>query len=186
MKKEKLKFIRTFFKNRKMIGAISPSSPALAKKMLESIDFINARVIVELGPGTGVFTKIILQKMHPNCKLIVFELNATFIQNLQNTIKDERFIAVHDSAEHLKQYLQTHQLNKADYIVSSLPLTAIPETIREKILRCSHENLNDHGEYIQFQYSLLQRKLIKSIYQRQKIKFTPFNLPPAFVYICKK
>src|SRR3989338_7901463 len=79
-------FLRNFWKEKKMVGAMSPSSPFLAKKMLKSIDFKTVRVIVELGPGTGVFTRKMLEQLHPEGVLLVFELNDNFMQLLSNRI----------------------------------------------------------------------------------------------------
>ena len=56
----KKSFIQQYWREKKMVGAISPSSPFLAEKMLEHIDFKNSTVLVEIGPGTGVFTKRII------------------------------------------------------------------------------------------------------------------------------
>ena len=68
---DKRSFIRNFWKERKMVRAMAPSSKYLAKKMLEKIDFSTAKVIVELGPGTGVFTRRMLQKLSPDGILLV-------------------------------------------------------------------------------------------------------------------
>ena len=70
-------FLKTFLKDRQ-VGAMSPSSRFLANKMLENINFDEAKVIVELGPGTGVFTHVLLEKMRPDATLLVFELNTEF------------------------------------------------------------------------------------------------------------
>jgi phospholipid N-methyltransferase len=45
----KKSFLKQFWKEKKMVGAMAPSSRFLAKKMLENIDFSNAKVLVELG-----------------------------------------------------------------------------------------------------------------------------------------
>ena len=60
-----------------MVGAVAPSSKFLMKKRLKSVDFSKAKVIVELGPGTGVFTKGILDKMTDDAKLFSFELTSS-------------------------------------------------------------------------------------------------------------
>ena len=92
---DKRSFIRNFWKERKMVGAMAPSSKYLAKKMLERIDFSTAKVIVELGPGTGVFTRKILQKLSPDGILLVFELNDSFMNMLKKEFKDPRVILIH-------------------------------------------------------------------------------------------
>ena len=78
-------FLKNFLKNWKEVGSITPSSRFLTKKMLESIDFSKADTIVELGPGTGVFTKEILIRMKSNAKLIILETNHQFSENLKKS-----------------------------------------------------------------------------------------------------
>lgn len=183
---KKKSFIQQFWKEKKMVGAMAPSSRFLAEKMLENIDFQSAHVLIELGPGTGVFTDKILKKMRPDAKLLVFELNDNFYASLKKRITDSRVILIHDSAEKIEKYLTENNLMEADVVLSSLPLANFPSELRDAILRVSHKTLKDSGVYIQFQYSLQSKKHIQKVFPHISIKFTPFNFPPAFVYTCKK
>lgn len=169
-----------------MVGAMAPSSKFLAKKMLGKIPFAEAKVIVELGPGTGVFTRRILEQLHPEGKLFVFELNDSFIKTLQKEIKDPRVILIHDSAEKIGEYLSQYGIEHADAVVSSLPLANFPAELKNRILRESCRVLHDNALYVQFQYSLNAKKNIKQYYKQVEITFTPANFPPAFVYYCRK
>lgn len=181
----KKSFVANFWREKKMVGAMAPSSPFLAKKMLESLDFKNAKVIVELGPGTGVFTKRIIEKMRKDAILLVFELNDNFMNMLKTQIKDKRVHLIHDSAEKISEYLAKHGVEKADAIVSSLPLANFPAELKERILNESHTAMHKDSIYVQFQYSLNAKKTIKSIFKSVRITFTPVNIPPAFVYTCR-
>ena len=183
---EKKKFRKQFWKDKKMIGAMSPSSKFLTAKMLENIDFSQTSIIVELGPGTGVFTEEILKKMKPDAVLLVFELNDTMFSLLKKKITDERVHLIHDSAEHIEDYLEKYHLDKADVVISSLPLAVFPDELRKKVLSASHQSLKKVGKYIQFQYSLQAKKLLKELYSDVSIKFTALNFPPAFIYTCLK
>lgn len=181
----KKKFISEVFKSGGTIGALSPSSSFLADKMLEPIHFKNANCIVEFGPGTGVFTHKLLEKMMPNAKLLVFEINPAFYEELQK-IDDDRLILIHDSAEKMDHYLTLNNLEKADYIISSLPFAVIPDEVVDGILNTSYQNLSDQGKYIQFQYSLNAKSKLKAIFDKVETKFTFLNLPPAFIFVCSK
>ena len=89
----KKKFISEVFKSTGTIGALSPSSSFLAKKMLEPIQFNNAKCFVEYGPGTGVFTHKLLEKMDSDAILLAFEINPVFIEELHK-INDKRLIII--------------------------------------------------------------------------------------------
>jgi phospholipid N-methyltransferase len=74
-------FLREFFKANRMVGSVLPSSRFLSSKMLAPIDFSKSKVVVELGPGTGVFTKALLKAMPQDSQLLVIELNEAFFKN---------------------------------------------------------------------------------------------------------
>ena len=153
--------------------------------MLAPIDFSKASCIVEFGPGTGVFTHKLLERMKPDSKLLSFEINPAFLEELRK-IKDHRLILISDSAEKVQDYITQQGFSSVDYIVSSLPFAMIPDSIVEKILENSAKVLSSEGKYIQFQYSLNAKKRLESNFSEVKINFTPLNLPPAFIYVCKK
>jgi phosphatidylethanolamine/phosphatidyl-N-methylethanolamine N-methyltransferase len=179
-----IRFFREFLKERKTVGAVSPSSIFLARKMVAPIDFNKARIIVELGPGTGIFTKEILKYMHADAKLFVFETQKSFCDVLEKEINDPRMILINDSAEKILEYLQQHGFEKADYTVSSLPFTVIPSQVKNTILNQAVKCLKPGGLFIQFQYTLNAHKLLKSYFRNVKLDFTPMNIPPAFIYKC--
>ena len=111
---KKTDFLKQFWSEKKMVGSMIPSSRYLAKKMLQNVNFKKARVIVELGPGSGIFTRKILEQMQDDAKLFVFELNDQFYKQLQEEIQDERLILIHDSAEFIQKYLNDAGFINAD------------------------------------------------------------------------
>lgn len=180
----KRNFLKEFFKDKQMVGAISPSTRFLGEKMLSTVDFEKERVLAELGPGTGVFTDLIIAKMHPEAKLLVFELNESFCNSLKNRINDPRVQVIHDSAENISNYLNDGE--HCDVVVSSLPLMVFPQELRQNVVQASYDSLRKDGKYVQFQYSLQSKKLLESVFKTVKVKFTLKNFPPAFVYTCQK
>ncbi len=183
----KRNFIKQFFKDKKMVGAVAPSTRFLCEKMLANIDFSTAKTIIELGPGTGVFTDVIMARMSADAKLIALELNDNFYDTLSKRINDPRVQIIHDSAELVQNYLDKIEPNlKADVIISSLPLMVFPEDLRNNVVNTAYDALKKNGKYIQFQYSLQSKKLLESIYKSVTVKFTVKNFPPAFVYTCTK
>lgn len=180
----KRNFFKQYLSEKKVVGAVAPSSKFLCKKMLNDVDFSKDLVLVEFGPGTGVFTDEIISRMTEKSVLYVFELNEVFFDSLNKRIKDPRVKLFHDSAEKVELFINKDNYHHADYVLSSLPLAVIPENVKLEILEVSKKVLGDHGKYIQFQYSLNAKKLLKSYFKRMHISFTAINIPPAFVYTC--
>lgn len=179
----KRNFIKQFFKDKQMVGALSPSTRFLGEKMLENVDFKQSKTFVELGPGTGVFTDIIIERLEPDAKLYVFELNDSFYNSLKDRIDDPRVTIIHDSAEFISKHVDEPAI---DVVISSLPLMVFPEKLRKNVINASYEILKPKGKYVQFQYSLQSKKLLESVYKSVNVSFTLKNFPPAFVYTCLK
>jgi len=183
---QKRKFFSEFFKKNSSVGSITPSSRFLANRMLRQIDFSRDIIIAELGPGTGVFTKKIIEKLNPDSKLYVFELNKEFVEILQKNHPDPRVKFICDSASNIKKYLQQDGVTQVDYIVSSLPLSLIPDNIRTEIIEESFNILKPGGIMTQFQYSQHCKKLFEHYFSTVSTEFTFLNIPPAFIYVCEK
>ncbi|TSC67758.1 MAG: ribosomal RNA adenine methylase transferase [Parcubacteria group bacterium Gr01-1014_72] len=179
---EKVLFIKEFLKNWREVGSITPSSRFLVRKMLEPIDFIKAKVIVELGPGSGCFTRVLLRNMREDSRLIVFEKNKDFCVQLEK-IDDRRLTIRNDPAIYLGKYLEGINV---DYITSGIPLANMPPDDTHALLSASYRTLSPQGIFIQFQYSLKAKKDLENVFDEVSLGFTLFNIPPAFIYSCLK
>ena len=179
-------FIKQFWKDKKMIGSIIPSSKFLAAKMLNHIPFKNIKLIIELGPGTGIFTEKIIQKLDSTTQLIVLELNKEFYKELKENISLPNVHIKEASADKIGEIMLELGFKKADIIISSLPLANFSVKLRNSILEVVKESLNDNGSFIQFQYSLNAYKSLKKLFPTVKLDYTVLNFPPAFVYTCSK
>lgn len=179
-------FLTQFIKQPKHTGAIAPSSKILAKKMVEAIDFEKAKYIVELGPGTGVFTKEIMRRKKSETKCILIEINEVFCKQLQEQFKDDTNVfVIHGSAENIQKYMEELHIDEIDYILSGLPFTSLPKNVSSRILRNVQEALRENGEFITFQYSLAKKPFIQTFFSEIALKKVWLNVPPAYVFSCK-
>jgi len=130
-------FANNFFKHPAMLGSIVPSSPFLVNDVLAQVDWEKAEVLVEYGPGVGTITQEILKRMRPDAKLVVIELNPQFVDFLQNRIEDPRLHVVLGSASEARSVLANLNLARANYIISGIPYSLIPDPARREILESS-------------------------------------------------
>ncbi|MBU5484510.1 SAM-dependent methyltransferase [Clostridium sp. MSJ-11] len=180
-------FIKQFVKNPKFIGAVAPSSKYLAEKMIEDIDFEICNCIIEYGPGTGVFTEKLIARKKEDTLLLVFENNKEFYEDLLNTYRYKNNVKIiNDGAENAKKYLEYYNVKQVDYIVSGIPFTVLPVNISNRILETTKEILDDNGEFITFQYSLIKINFFKDYFNDIKNKKVMLNLPPAYVLKCRE
>ena len=178
-----IQFIKESLKNIKEVGTVLPSSKFIVEKMVAPINFKKKLTILELGPGSGVITKKLLEKMSYDSQLICFETNKTFYQELKK-INDNKMVLINKSAEKMKLHLDEFEIEKVDYIVSSVPLVSLSKETTNKILSVSVEILGKSGKLIQLQYTKLLDKKLKSYYNQIDIQFTPKYYLPAFIYTC--
>src|SRR5690348_17496027 len=92
--RDALLFARNFFRHPRMLGSIVPSSRFLIKQLLQPIDWNQARVIVEYGPGVGCITAEVLRRMRSDAVLIAIEMNPDFVTHLRATLPAERLKVV--------------------------------------------------------------------------------------------
>lgn len=175
-------FIVQFFKKWRQIGAILPSSIFLVEDMLSEVDWNKAKIVVELGAGNGIFTKSILKKMKKDAKLFVFEIDPVFIKKLEK-INDDRVVIISESATNIASHLNGE---KADYVVSGIPLSNLSKHVKSEIIMSSLNNMVTGGIFLQFQYFPESLSLLKKYFGDVKLRFTLLNTPPAFFYICTK
>jgi phosphatidylethanolamine/phosphatidyl-N-methylethanolamine N-methyltransferase len=180
--KERFLFFITGIKDHSQVVSFFPSSDSLSEAMLRDIDFDKAKVILEYGPGTGTFTRVMLKRGRPDLKIIGFELNKTFHDYLLKNINDARFECINDSAENSIDYLKKHNITQVDYIISSLPFSHIPENIKVNILRNANKILNGHGSFNHYRYNSRFVEELKNYFSQVEMKPVWMNLPPAYVY----
>jgi phospholipid N-methyltransferase len=134
-----------------MIGWFLPSSSFVVEEVLKQIDWPNARLIVEYGPGLGTFTRDILQRMRPDATLVALETNDEFYEFLCASLKDPRFHLLHESAAEIDFALKRLGLPSADCVISGIPFKTLPEELRGEIVRKTHAVLRPDGRFLVYQ-----------------------------------
>ncbi len=183
---QNLLFARNFLKHPKMLGSIIPSSRFLVNQVLRKVDWDKAKVIVEYGPGVGTFTREILRRMAADAMLFVFETNPDFVQFLQSRLEDPRLHVVHGSAGDVDAVLQKYGKSHADYVISGIPFSTMPETVRDAILHATHSILHPQGAFLVYQFSASVLPHLTRFFSDVSRSFEPLNILPARLFYCVK
>jgi len=178
-------FLRSFVRDWRTIGSVTPSSRFLVSAMLDRVDFGRARRIVEYGPGTGVFTTEILRRLAPEGQLLALDTEDHFIAVLQTRLPDPRLLAVRGSAAHIERHVAALGWPGADVIISGIPYTAMPHELRDAILHSSARALAPGGVFNAYQYSPYILPLLRRTYRTVETRWVPLNVPPAFFFLCR-
>jgi phosphatidylethanolamine/phosphatidyl-N-methylethanolamine N-methyltransferase len=180
-------FFRQWLKNPRAMAAFSPSSRRLARRMIEQLP-PGTRRVVELGGGTGVFTRALLEHGIRSEHLLVLELNHALYDLLRKRFPSVR--VVHGDARDLATIVGATGFGASgdiDAVVSGLGFLAMPRTVQRAILAAVFAVLGPGRPLIQFTYgpsSPLPRDLLEEMdIDVRRASLTWLNIPPAAVYV---
>lgn len=175
-------FFTGFLKHPVMVGSIIPSSDKLIAKMLGPVDWANCKVFVEYGPGVGTFGRAILDRLPADGQYIAIDTNPDFIAYLRHTIVDPRFSAIHASAENVGQIVRDHGADHADYVLSGLPFSTLPDGVGPAIAQATFETLRTDGAFLVYQFSPKVKEYLTPHATRIDHDMEWWNVPPAQLY----
>ena len=172
-------FFQGFIEHPVMVGSIIPSSGYTIRKMLAPVDWERCQLFVEYGPGVGTFCRPVLDQLRRDGTLIVIDTNKLFIDYLNRTITDSRFIAVHGSAEDVEAIIRAHGHDHADYILSGLPFSTLPEGLGPRIAAATHRAIRPGGAFLTYQFSKAAHNLTAQHFDRVDSGFELLNILPC-------
>lgn len=179
-----LVFARNFLKHPKMLGSMVPSSRYLTDRLLRHVDWQEARVIVELGPGIGNITREVLRRMRPDAVLLALEINDEFVSLLRRTLDDPRLRIVHRPADEVTEALRGHGHGPADVVIAGIPFSIIGEEERMRVLHNARAALRDGGRMLVYQFSGRVKESLEAVFGPVRQRFEPRNVPPARIFEC--
>lgn len=175
-------FLEGFLAHPVMVGSIIPSSRFTIAKMLAPVDWDRCRLFVEYGPGVGTFCRPVLDRLRPDGQLIVIDTNPLYIDYLNETIDDARFAAVLGSAVDVEGIVRAHGHDQADYVLSGLPFSTLPDGVGPAIAAATHRVLRSGGAFLVYQFSARARDFMARHFARIDEGFEPLNVLPCKLF----
>jgi len=177
-----LEFFKNFLKSPKEVGSVIPSSRFLEKRIVKSAELGRARLVVELGPGTGGTTRAFLRQMRPDATLLAIEINPRFSKLIRETVKDPRLIVHCGSATDIPAALAQHGLAAPDVILSGIPFSTMPREVGIGVLESVKESLSPDGRFVAYQFRDRVENLGREVFGRARKQTELLNVPPMRVY----
>jgi phospholipid N-methyltransferase len=151
--------------------------------MLDMADLPGARIVAEIGAGTGAYTGEILARLNPEARFLAFEIDPDLAKVLSESFEDPQLRTINDSAENIEEYLYG---GKVDVVVSAVPFTSLPKGARDSVLGAIAQALAPDGVMVQIQYSTTFQEELTRKFASVRRRHQPFNVPPAFLYACRR
>ncbi len=177
-------FLSKFLRHGTKIASLAPSSRWLSKATVGHVNWEKARVIVELGAGTGPITQAIADRVQPQTRVIVLERDADFAALLRERFGSlPNFEVIEGDACDLASMLAERQIDQVDHVISGLPVPSFPKPLQREFFRVIRQILAPDGTYdqiteIAWYYQGLYRKFFTDV----RFIFEPRNFPPAGAY----
>ncbi|HET7714889.1 MAG TPA: methyltransferase domain-containing protein, partial [Bauldia sp.] len=182
--RDQLRFLKSLAERPRMTGAVAPSGPALARLMASHVDPDGVLPVVELGPGTGVVTKALIEHGVDPSRIIAIEYSPDFCRLLA-----ERFpgiTVIRGDAYDLDRALDGRAPKVAN-VVSSLPLVARPPEDRIRLIEASLDRTIAGNPYIQFSYLRhAPAAPVPGRFTAEPSRWIWLNVPPARVWLYRR
>ncbi|WP_379552206.1 class I SAM-dependent methyltransferase [Qipengyuania sp. DGS5-3] len=175
-------FFRGFLEHPRMVGSIIPSSRFTVEKMLAPVDWEQCQLFVEYGPGVGTFCQPVLDRLPRDGTLIVIDTNPLFIDYLRRTFADSRFVPVLGSAEEVEAIVKANGFEHADYVLSGLPFSTLPDGLGPKIAANTHSILRPGGGFLVYQFSARARDFMARHFRHIDSGFEWLNILPCKLF----
>lgn len=177
----KIDFFKTFIKDRD-VASITPTSMRCVKKVCTNIDFTKDFLLVEYGPGNGVFSKYLLDNMTLGSRLILIESNKDFVEHLKEIFNDPR-VEVHNVlAGDVETILKAEDIGNVDYVLSGIPFSFLKKDRKKIVLDATKRILKEGGHFLAYQTSGHLKKPVQEVFGNLETDFEPLNIPPYLIY----
>lgn len=186
---DQLLFLKEAIRNPGGICAVSPSSAALTRRMVDWIEWETAGSVIEYGPGTGVFTATILERIRQQTEFFAIELSDEFVRLLEYRFPG--LTVYHDSVQNVAELAAREGHSTVDAVVSGVPWNDLDDEAQEQCLRATADVLRPGGQFCTFAYLPgfgrdFRQRLERCFSTVEVTSPVWWNLPPAFVYRCRR
>jgi len=180
-----LAFFMGFLRHPEKVGSIIPSSRFLEQRIVGMADVAEARLVLELGPGTGGTTRALLDALPEDGRLLAIELDPEFVSILRHKA-DPRLIVHHGSAEHIRQALDRYNLPQPQVVISGIPFSTMSPALGRRILNEVWSCLSPGGHFIAYQFRGQVAHLGRTLFGKPETEIELLNVPPIRIFRWRK
>jgi len=182
---EELRFFRGWMDKPKAVGSIVPTSGITARRMASVVRPERNDLVLELGPGTGVITRAILERGIKPENLVSIEYSPDFVEKLREDFPGVNI--VQGDAFDLDTALAPWKGRIFDSVISAIPLLNFPVGKRVELIERLLDLLPAGRPIMQITYGALSPVPAgRGTYSVERFDFVIRNIPPAHLWIYRR
>jgi phosphatidylethanolamine/phosphatidyl-N-methylethanolamine N-methyltransferase len=175
------------------MGAVAPSSRRLASVLASVVPTTGRPVVVELGPGTGAVSALIAERLPAGGRHLAVELDPRMVEYLRAARPELE--VVQGNAAHLRTLLAERDIERVDAVICGLPWALFDDATQAELLAGISAAVGPTGAFTTFAYlhgmtlraARRFRGSLRATFDEVLVSATVWrNLPPAFVYVCRR
>jgi len=182
---DELRFFKGWIDKPKAVGSIIPTSSVAARRMASVVDTTSQLPVLELGPGTGVITKAILERGIAPELLYSIEYSHDFAEHVRRLFP--RVNVIQGDAFNLDETLGDKKDLRFDSVISAVPLLNFPVAQRIAYVSDLLDRIPPGRPIVQLTYGPLSPvPPRRGNYSVEHFDFVVRNLPPTQLWIYRR
>jgi phosphatidylethanolamine/phosphatidyl-N-methylethanolamine N-methyltransferase len=182
---DELRFFRGWLDKPKAVGSIIPTSSVTSRRMASIVNPHSGLPVLELGPGTGVITRAILDRGVRPEDLYLVEYSEDFVDHLRGHFAGVNVI--HGDAFSLDKTLGAAGDLEFDSAISGVPLLNFPVARRIAYIEAILDRLPPGRPVVQLTYGPLSPVPPgRGNYTVKHFDFIFRNIPPTQLWIYRR
>ena len=181
-----LQFIKGFLRDPMGVGSVWPSSRFLAQRVVDAGAVDSARVVVELGPGTGAVTRELLAHLPADGRLLALEIDADFVELLEREISDPRLTVHLGPSTEIPSVIASAGVDQVDLVVSGIPFSTLDRPTAHRTIESVKACLAPGGRFVAYQVRDAVVERARPILGEPASQIELLNLPPMRVYTWRR
>jgi phosphatidylethanolamine/phosphatidyl-N-methylethanolamine N-methyltransferase len=173
-------FLSRWLRNPLQMGSITPSSPALCRRIARHTRWGKDEVVVELGAGTGVISRALLDHGLPPEQLYVVEIEPGMSAHLRHTLPGARVLT--GDAFALPEILPRALHGKVGTAICGIPLVLLPLARQQRFVEAVEAVAPGRG-FLLYTYCATSPLPYRKLgLEAKREAWTPLNIPPASLW----
>ncbi len=172
-------FFRRWLANPLQMGSIVPSSPTLCRLLAQHAMCPGDELVVEVGAGTGVISRALLDAGLPARRLVVVEIVPEMAAHLRAVLPGAHVLE--GDARHLSRLLRDVP-GRVGSVICGVPLVLLPLTEQQRFTAAFEQAAPGRG-FLHYSYCVTSPISTRRLgLTARRLAWTPRNFPPASVW----